>query len=122
MARHAVWLVGLLGLLIVLGVSWYARSLKLRIPHEHPRASASSVLSPQVTIRESLPSPSDPDVSAPEVMHGVGYWDDPSLPASMKREPPAPRIPPEARPKRPAIDPPQAEWRRLRQDDEAIAY
>ena len=52
----------------------------------------------------------------------TGDWDDPSLDPSMKREPPAPILPPEARPTRPAIEPSQAEWRRLHRNDDALAY
>ena len=54
----------------------------------------------------------------------AGYWRDPSVdPKLLERAfAPPPHVPPEARPKPPAIMPSEREWHRLQRDDSAVAY
>ena len=76
-----------------------------------------------VTSGEHSTAPSVPAQPAAEGLTAqTGYWNDPSVEASMREEPPLPPLPPAARPQRPAIDPPESEWHRLRRREDAIAY
>lgn len=75
--------------------------------------ATSAPLHPPAPPRPSAATTPEPDSLTPGQLSKrvataqMGYWLDPSLDASMKREPPLPPLPPEARPKRPAIDPPE---------------
>ena len=133
MPRQLLGLVALLTCLIVVGL--------VRLVHQSKSQSDGTQSSMKLvpTTPSALPSPSQstnpqpspastpPQATTPSTSYTPpGDWDDPSLDPSMKmkmkREPPLPYLPPEARPKKPAIQPSADEWRRLRREEKAIAY
>ena len=153
MSRTSVWVVGLLGCVMLIGLAVRTRPSNVRrhaqtqgtrsvsasavaqisqlatpmqaIPPRAPQAGRSLHPSDRVTPTGSS-SPSDLRLPAP-VSERVRTrqtrdWDDPSLDPSSTREPPRPLLPPSARPHTPAIEPSQAEWRRLRHEEDAVAY
>lgn len=145
MTRRSLWLMGVLGCVMIVGITLLARPSRVQPRHEGqenlpPAASLDStrdvVLSAVEWTAQAGPSlhasdrvirtPSDPlsptPLAEPVRAQQARDWDDPSLDPSMKREPPTPILPPEARPKQPAIEPSQAEWRRMRREDDAVVY
>ena len=128
MTRRSLWVMGALGCVRIIGITLLARPSRVRPRHEGqenlpPAAQAGPSLhaSDRVIRTPSAPLSLTP-LAEPVRAQQAGDWDDPSLDPSMKREPPTPILPPEAQPKQPAIEPSQAEWRRMRREDDAVVY
>jgi hypothetical protein len=114
----------LLGTLAVGTCAWLLAQYVLlpRLPRPSPPVV-------QTLAQETPATPTtgtDVNHTQPQTSAGVSrYWSDPSLdPDVLKRAyaPVSEPLPPEARPKSPAIHPPEREWRRLKRKEEALAY
>ena len=132
MTRSSLWLMGVLGCVMIVGTTLLIRPSGVQPRHEgqeslpvptSPAAQAGSSLHASDRV---IRTPSDhlslTPLAEPVRAQQARDWDDPSLDPSMKREPPTPTLPPEARPQQPAIEPSQADWRRLRREDDAVVY
>ena len=132
MTRRSLWLMGLLGCVMSVGITFLARPSRVQPRHEgqeslHVPASPAAQAGPSLHASDRvIRTPSDhlslTPLAEPVRAQQARDWDDPSLDPSMKREPPTPTLPPEARPTQPAIEPSQAEWRRMRREDAAVVY
>ena len=127
-SRDTFWLIS--ALVGLVAVSVYTRravqlssQASIRQQSEHPPNRSDNLSSVERRIQSGSLLPSGRHAQPyQEQGHHPDDWDDPSLDPAMKRQPPTPILPPSARPEEPAIEPPEPEWRRLRRQEEAIAY